>query len=79
MFSYLHDKSLHIAVTIGFNRFTNLQTFLLLVTPEGIKLPVDENIVTWNVTNWITVVLMAAVGLGILALAQKYIASKKGA
>lgn len=42
-------------------------------------MPADENIITWNVTNWITVVLMAAVGLGILAFAQKYIASKKGA
>jgi hypothetical protein len=39
----------------------------------------DENIVTWNVTNWITIVLMAAVGLGILAVAQKFIAAKKAA
>lgn len=36
----------------------------------------DENIITWNVTNWGTVVLMAAVGLGLLALVQKYVASK---
>ncbi len=39
----------------------------------------DENIVTWNVTNWITIVLMAAVGFGILAVAQKFIAAKKAA
>lgn len=37
----------------------------------------DENIVTWNVTNWVTIVLMAAIGLGILGVVQKYIASKK--
>ena len=37
----------------------------------------DENILTWNVSNWITVVLMAAVAFGILAFAQKYIAAKK--
>ena len=39
----------------------------------------DENIITWNVTNWITIVLMAAIGLGVLAVAQKYIAKSKGA
>lgn len=39
----------------------------------------DENIVTFNVTNWITIVLMAAVGFAILAFVQKYVASKKGA
>lgn len=39
----------------------------------------DENIVTWNVTNWVTIILMAAVGFGFLGLAQKYIASKKAA
>lgn len=39
----------------------------------------DENIVTWNVTNWITIVLMAAVGFGALALIQKFVASKQGA
>jgi hypothetical protein len=46
---------------------------------EGLeKIMADENIVTWNVTNWVTIVLMAAIGLGLLGLAQKYIASKKG-
>jgi hypothetical protein len=28
----------------------------------------DQTILSWNVTNWITVVLMAAVGFGILAI-----------
>lgn len=33
----------------------------------------DETILTWNVTNWITVVLMAALGFLVLALvAQLY-------
>jgi hypothetical protein len=41
-------------------------------------MPADENIITWNVTNWITILLMAGIGFGILAVAQKYIASKKG-
>jgi predicted negative regulator of RcsB-dependent stress response len=32
----------------------------------------DENILTWDVTNWITVVLMAAIGFFVIAAAQKY-------
>jgi len=28
----------------------------------------NENIVTWNATNWITVTLMAAVGLAVSGL-----------
>lgn len=31
----------------------------------------NENILTWNVTNWITVVLMAAVGFMILTVIAK--------
>lgn len=31
----------------------------------------EETILNWNVTNWITVVLMALVGFAILAFAQK--------
>lgn len=35
-----------------------------------------ENIITWNVTNWVTVVLMAFVGFTILAVvAQLFHAS----
>lgn len=36
----------------------------------------EDNIITWNVPNWITVILMAAIGFGILALVQKYVQSK---
>ena len=32
----------------------------------------DENIITWNATNWLTIVLMAAIGFAILGMAQKY-------
>lgn len=32
----------------------------------------DENILSWNVTNWITVVLMAAIMFFALGLVQKY-------
>ncbi len=31
----------------------------------------QENILTWNVTNWITVILMAAIGFALLGIAQK--------
>lgn len=37
----------------------------------------DENILTWNATNWVTVVLMAAIGFGLLAVIQKYYTAKK--
>jgi len=39
----------------------------------------DENIITWNVTNWVTIVLMAAVGFFLFATIQKYVAAKKQA
>lgn len=39
----------------------------------------NENILTWNVTNWITVVLMAAVGFFVLGFVQSYAASKSQA
>lgn len=38
----------------------------------------EDNIVTWNVANWITVVLMAAIGFMALGLIQKTISSKMG-
>lgn len=31
----------------------------------------DETILSWNVTNWVTIVLMAAVGFALLGLAMK--------
>jgi hypothetical protein len=36
----------------------------------------EETIITWNVTNWITVILMAAIGFVLLGFLQK-VASKK--
>jgi predicted cobalt transporter CbtA len=39
-------------------------------------MPLDENIITWNVTNWITVVLMVAIGFALLGFAQNWWASK---
>ena len=34
-------------------------------------------ILTWNVTNWITVILMAAVGFIILGFVQKLVVKKR--
>lgn len=39
----------------------------------------DENIITWNVSNWITIILMASIGFALLAVIQKYVAAKKAA
>jgi len=36
-----------------------------------------ENILDWNVTNWVTVILMAAVGFFLLGLLQKWYAQKQ--
>jgi hypothetical protein len=33
-------------------------------------------IITWNVTNWITVILMAAVGFALLGLGMKFYQSR---
>jgi hypothetical protein len=35
-------------------------------------MPADENILSWNFTNWITVVLMAAIAFAVLGLIQKW-------
>jgi hypothetical protein len=32
----------------------------------------NENILAWNVTNWITVILMAAIGFFILGVLLKW-------
>jgi predicted cobalt transporter CbtA len=32
----------------------------------------DENILTWNFTNWITVCIMAALGLALVGFAQNW-------
>lgn len=43
----------------------------------------EENLITWNVTNWVTVILMAAIGFALLGLAKKayasYQSNKQGA
>lgn len=36
----------------------------------------NENIIAWNFTNWITVLLMAAIGFFLLGIVQKAIAGK---
>lgn len=42
-------------------------------------MPLDENVVTWNVTNWITVVLMVAIGYTVLGFAQSWWSSRQAA
>lgn len=37
----------------------------------------SENIITWNIPNWITVILMAGIGFFALSLAQKAFAAKQ--
>ena len=39
----------------------------------------DQTVLTWNLTNWITVVLMAAVGFGVLAIVLNLWAKRQGA
>lgn len=39
----------------------------------------DETILTWNVTNWITVVLMAALGFLLLAVVAQFFHAGKSA
>lgn len=36
----------------------------------------DENILSWNVANWITVVLMAAIAFFLLGVVQKWMQSR---
>lgn len=36
----------------------------------------QDNIITWNVPNWITITLMATIGFFILGAAQKLYAAK---
>ena len=36
----------------------------------------DENIITWNVVNWLTVVLMVAIGFALLGFVQNWWAAK---
>lgn len=38
----------------------------------------SDNILSWNVANWITVVLMAATMFFLLGIVQKYFQAKTG-
>ncbi len=38
----------------------------------------DEVVITWSPTNWITIVLMCAVGFLILGTVSKFIRAKAG-
>ena len=39
----------------------------------------EETILTWNITNWITVVIMAAIGFAILRVGVLLINRQSGA
>lgn len=39
----------------------------------------EETIISWNVANWLTVILMAAVGFAALGLAVKLWSQRQGA
>ena len=39
----------------------------------------DENILTFNFTNWITVCIMAAIGLAIVGFAQNWWVTRQAA
>lgn len=36
----------------------------------------DDNILSWNFANWVTVVLMAAIAFAVLGLVQKWMQSR---
>jgi hypothetical protein len=38
----------------------------------------NDTTLTWNVTNWISVILMVSIGFGILGLAQKIYQKSQG-
>jgi hypothetical protein len=38
----------------------------------------EETIISWNVANWVTVILMAAIGFAIVGLVQRVIAKRSG-
>jgi hypothetical protein len=40
---------------------------------------VDENIVTWNVTNWVTVVIMVGIGFALIGWGQSVWAKRQAA
>jgi hypothetical protein len=40
-------------------------------------MPLEENIITWNVTNWLTVALMGALFFAAAGLAQSWWSSRQ--
>jgi hypothetical protein len=38
----------------------------------------NENILTWNVANWISVILMAAIGFALIGVGTKFYQSRMG-
>lgn len=38
----------------------------------------EETIISWNVANWVTIILMAAVGFALLGLGMKLYSNRKG-
>jgi hypothetical protein len=39
----------------------------------------EETIISWNLANWITVILMAVLGFALIGAAIKVVNSRKGA
>ncbi len=37
----------------------------------------DDNIVTWDVTNWITIVIMAGIGFALFGFVRNWYAKKQ--
>lgn len=42
-------------------------------------MPMDENIVTWNFTNWVTVVLMVFISYTLIGFGQRWWAARQAA
>lgn len=38
----------------------------------------EQNLITWNVANWITIVLMAAIAFAVLQALKKWYQSRQG-
>jgi hypothetical protein len=67
------------AQTLPFLGYAPRKVPALATAKRGERMPMDENIVTWNVTNWITVVLMVALGFVTLGWLQNLWASRQKA
>jgi hypothetical protein len=40
---------------------------------------VQENIITWNLANWVSVILMALIGFFLLGAVTTFVRNKRGA